>query len=77
MNPAPADWLIRSALFVPGDDERKLARATTAGADALIYDLEDAVAAERKADARDRVCAALAGPGPALRLVRVNALGTP
>ena len=71
MTTAP-DWLIRSALFVPGDDERKLARATTAGADALIYDLEDAVAAERKADARDRVCAALAGPGPALRLVRVR-----
>lgn len=70
-------WLIRSALFVPGDDERKLAKATTAGADALIYDLEDAVADERKAEARDRVCAALAGPGPALRLVRVNALGTP
>lgn len=76
MTTAP-DWLIRSALFVPGDDDRKLARATTAGADALIYDLEDAVAAERKADARDRVCAALAGPGPALRLVRVNALDTP
>ncbi|MGE0809885.1 MAG: CoA ester lyase [Immundisolibacter sp.] len=76
MTTAP-DWLIRSALFVPGDDDRKLARATTAGADALIYDLEDAVAAERKADARQRVCAALAGPGPALRLVRVNALDTP
>jgi citrate lyase beta subunit len=75
--PQTADWLIRSALFVPGDDERKLSRATTAGADALIYDLEDAVAAERKADARERVCAALAGPGPALRLVRVNALDTP
>ena len=77
MTATPPDWLIRSALFVPGDDERKLARATTAGADALIYDLEDAVAAERKADARQRVCAALAGPGPALRLVRVNALDTP
>lgn len=77
MTSTTPDWLIRSALFVPGDDERKLARATTAGADALIYDLEDAVAAERKDDARERVCAALAGPGPALRLVRVNALGTP
>lgn len=64
MTTHPSDWLIRSALFVPGDDERKLTRATTAGADALIYDLEDAVAAERKADARDRVCAALAGQGP-------------
>ncbi|MFZ5491843.1 MAG: HpcH/HpaI aldolase/citrate lyase family protein [Pseudomonadota bacterium] len=77
MNTAPVDWLIRSALFVPGDDERKLAKAAQGGADALIYDLEDAVAAERKADARARVCAALAGPGPALRLARVNGLDTP
>ncbi|WP_372693634.1 aldolase/citrate lyase family protein, partial [Immundisolibacter sp.] len=69
--PQTPGWLIRSALFVPGADERKLARATTAGADALIYDLEDAVAAEHKAEARERVCAVLVGPGPALRLVRV------
>ena len=73
----PASWLVRSALFVPGDDERKLAKGITAGADALIYDLEDAVAPDRKDDARARVVAALAGPGPALRLVRVNALDTP
>ena len=55
--------MMRPALFVPGDDERKLARATQAGADALIYDLEDAVAPERKALARGRVCQARSGAG--------------
>jgi citrate lyase subunit beta/citryl-CoA lyase len=42
----------RSWLFVPGDSEKKLSGASAAGADALILDLEDAVAAPRKADAR-------------------------
>jgi citrate lyase subunit beta/citryl-CoA lyase len=39
-------------LFVPGDSERKLAKAADAGADALILDLEDSVAASEKARAR-------------------------
>jgi citrate lyase subunit beta / citryl-CoA lyase len=42
----------RSWLFVPGDSERKQAKAQTAGADALILDLEDSVAPARKAEAR-------------------------
>ena len=46
---------LRSFLFVPGDSERKLARSLEAGADALIFDLEDAVAPERKAVARQMV----------------------
>ena len=46
---------LRSLLFVPGDSERKLAGAEGAGADALVLDLEDSVAPERKADARARV----------------------
>lgn len=46
---------LRSFLFVPGDSERKLARCLDAGADALILDLEDAVAPERKAAARQLV----------------------
>lgn len=73
----PGAWTVRSALFVPGDDERKLARAPGAGADALIYDLEDAVAQAHKARARDRVCAALRAPGAAPAWVRVNGLDTP
>jgi citrate lyase subunit beta / citryl-CoA lyase len=43
---------MRSLLFVPADSERKLARGTEFGADALILDLEDAVSAPRKAIAR-------------------------
>lgn len=43
---------MRSWLFVPGDDERKLAKGLSSGADALIIDLEDSVALSRKADAR-------------------------
>jgi citrate lyase subunit beta / citryl-CoA lyase len=43
---------VRSLLFVPGDDERKLARAFGCGADCIILDLEDSVAPERKVAAR-------------------------
>ncbi len=46
---------LRSFLFVPGDSERKLAKAAVSGADALILDLEDAVAPPRKPLARDMV----------------------
>jgi len=43
---------MRSWLFVPGDSERKLAKALDSGADVVIVDLEDAVAPEHKAQAR-------------------------
>ena len=46
---------LRSLLFVPGDSERKMAKAEDLPADALIFDLEDAVAAENKVAARARV----------------------
>jgi citrate lyase subunit beta / citryl-CoA lyase len=46
---------LRSWLFVPGDSESKLAKADDAGADALILDLEDAVAPAHKSAARERV----------------------
>ncbi len=45
----------RSWLFVPGDSERKLAKAESCGADVVILDLEDSVAPEAKAAARVRV----------------------
>jgi citrate lyase subunit beta/citryl-CoA lyase len=51
---------IRSFLFVPGDSERKLQKGAESGADALILDLEDAVAPERKPIAREMVAAYLA-----------------
>jgi citrate lyase subunit beta/citryl-CoA lyase len=63
-------------LFVPGDRPERFGKAAAAGADAMIIDLEDAVAPERKATAR----AALrpeAMPGGIALFVRVNAVGTP
>lgn len=69
---------MRSLLFVPADDERKLAKALASSADALILDLEDSVAAGRKAAARELCVRTLgsAQPGKALYL-RINALDTP
>jgi citrate lyase subunit beta/citryl-CoA lyase len=63
----------RSYLYVPGDSPDKLARAGGRGADALILDLEDAVAPPARAAARERVGALLhtAPAGPAW-WVRVN-----
>jgi citrate lyase subunit beta / citryl-CoA lyase len=72
---------MRSALFVPGDSESKLAKALACGADALIIDLEDSVAPAAKARARDittRFLRASHGREPRPRLfVRVNALTDP
>ena len=51
--------LRRSCLTVPGDDERKLAKAATLAVDEVILDLEDAVAPERKGGARETVARAL------------------
>lgn len=69
----------RSWLFVPGDSERKLAKAESTGADALILDLEDSVAAARRPIARKMVRAYLdarpAGARVAALWVRINPLG--
>jgi citrate lyase subunit beta/citryl-CoA lyase len=69
---------MRSLLFVPGDDERKLAKALLSGADALIVDLEDSVAPSRKAAGREAASAflreAAAQPLRPRLYVRVNAL---
>lgn len=67
---------LRSFLFVPGDSEKKLGKGAGSGADALILDLEDAVAPSRKALARDLVAAYLAArePGSPRLYVRINPL---
>lgn len=52
--------VLRSMLFVPGDSEKKLAKGAGVGADALILDLEDAVAAARRPIAREMICDYLA-----------------
>lgn len=67
----------RSVLYVPGDKPHALEKARTLRADAVILDLEDAVAPEHKDAARGNVKAALAWRWPGPLLVRVNGLGTP
>ncbi len=67
---------VRSALFVPGNREERMLKAPKYGADALIFDLEDAVAQSDKQAARHSVRGALeqlGDSGPAL-FVRINAL---
>lgn len=68
---------LRSLLFVPGSDERKLNRALTAGADAVVADLEDAVAPAEKGAARELVARMLAEPiRDCARIVRINGADT-
>ncbi|ANK82526.1 MAG: citrate lyase [Rhizobiales bacterium NRL2] len=69
---------LRSMLFVPGDSEKKFAKAHDVGADALILDLEDSVSPAKKPGARETVLAMLAQrrtEGPEL-WVRINPLDT-
>lgn len=69
---------MRSLLFVPGDSERKFAKAKGAGADILILDLEDAVAPSQKDAAREQVASWIAEPDQdeSALFVRVNPLDT-
>ncbi len=65
----------RSALYLPGARERVLEKARGLAADALIFDLEDAVAPEDKVAARELVCEMVqSGYGARKRLIRVNGL---
>ncbi len=69
---------LRSLLFVPGDSERKQLKARSSGADALILDLEDSVAAAQLPLARGLVRQVLQAPrqaGPAI-WVRTNSLAS-
>ena len=63
---------------MPGANERALEKAQTIPADALILDLEDAVAPDAKAEARDRVCAAASSGAYGHRevAIRANGIGT-
>jgi citrate lyase subunit beta/citryl-CoA lyase len=71
---------MRSLLFVPADSERKLGKALSSGADALILDLEDSVAAEHRPQARalaaEFIKSARATPECPLLYVRVNPLNS-
>jgi citrate lyase subunit beta/citryl-CoA lyase len=67
---------VRSYLYVPGDDERKIGKALAGEADAVVLDLEDAVAPNHKEPARATVARVLGSePGKPV-FVRLNAVGT-
>ena len=68
---------LRSLLFVPGDRADRFAKAAGSGADALILDLEDAVAASAKDAARAAVRDWLAETASLPRIVRINPVDGP
>lgn len=71
---------MRSLLFVPGDSEKKLAKAAGIAADVIIIDLEDSVAPENKAVARQQTAEYLAGldaTEKARNWVRINPITSP
>jgi citrate lyase beta subunit len=75
--PASLDSL-RSLLFAPGSDERKLRRALESGADAMTADLEDAVSVAEKASARKLASRLLSDTESAtLKTIRVNGADSP
>ena len=67
---------LRSFLFAPGNHARRVEKALSLQADAVILDLEDAVATAEKRTTRDAVIAALTRPRRPLLYVRVNAVDT-
>jgi len=71
---------MRSLLFVPADGGSKLDKALASGADAMIIDLEDSIAPDRKVQARESAAAFLRNAASAAKrprlLVRVNAIAT-
>jgi citrate lyase subunit beta / citryl-CoA lyase len=69
----------RSMLYMPGSNARAIEKARTLAADALILDLEDAVAPDAKAVARQQVCDAVRARGFGNRelLIRINGFDTP
>lgn len=68
---------LQTVLFVPADRSERYAKALASGADAVILDLEDAVAPESKEAARAGLAGWLLTQAPASVLVRINAFRTP
>lgn len=68
--------ILRSFLFVPADSEKKLLKARTSGADALIVDLEDSVVPENRARARGMVREFLSDRPASSVWLRINPLNT-
>lgn len=67
---------IRSYLYVPGYDGRKIEKALAGEADAVVLDLEDAVVPDRKDEARETVVQVLKSKPEKPVFVRINAVGT-
>src|SRR3954452_14007174 len=69
----------RSLLFMPGSNARALQKARSLPADGIILDLEDSVAPDARAQAREQIAATIAAVGFGARevLFRVNALDSP
>ncbi|WP_038869685.1 aldolase/citrate lyase family protein, partial [Mycobacterium avium] len=68
----------RSALYLPGNKPRALEKGKSLPADVLIFDLEDAVGPDAKAESRAAVCEAISSPDyrPREIVVRINGLDT-
>lgn len=68
----------RSVLYIPGSKERAMEKARSLPCDAIIFDLEDAVAIDEKANARETLANTLASSdfGPRAKLVRINGFDT-
>src|SRR5215217_8889963 len=68
----------RALLYMPGDDRRKIEKATTLGVDCICIDMEDGVAISRKADARAVIAQAMKELifGESERCIRINSIGS-
>lgn len=68
----------RALLYMPGDDRRKIEKATTLGVDCICMDMEDGVAVTRKAEARAVIAQAMKDLdfGGSERCIRINSIGS-
>jgi len=75
---SPVNRPYRSVLYIPGSKERALEKARTLPVDAIIFDLEDAVAVDEKENARQLVFETLAqgGYGARMKVLRINGMDT-
>ena len=68
----------RALLYMPGDDRRKIEKATKLGVDSICMDMEDGVAANKKVEARAVIAQAMKGLdfGKSERCIRINSIGS-
>lgn len=68
----------RALLYMPGDDRRKIEKSTTLGVDSICMDMEDGVAANKKAEAREVIAGAMKELdfGKSERCIRINQIGS-